>query len=98
APPPDGGKFARRALPELRPRPRQHPHPPIWRGVSSTGSIRECGRLGAPILMARIPLPRVPERLVLYDQGLAESRLEAAAQMRLREHTPPWRFVPIPAS
>src|SRR5262249_60016362 len=95
APPPDGGKFARRALPGRGPPPRQQPHPPIWRGVSSTGSIRECGRLGAPILMARIPLPRVPERLVLYDQGLAESRLEAAAQMRLREQAALWRFVHI---
>src|SRR5437588_12799875 len=29
------GKFYRLSLPELRPRPRQRPHPPIWRAVSS---------------------------------------------------------------
>ena len=35
--------------------------------------------------MARIPLARVPERLALYEAGLAESGLDAAAQQRLRE-------------
>src|SRR5262249_61228716 len=63
------GKFYRLSLPELRPRPRQRPHPPIWRAVSSAGSVRECGRLGAPILMARIPVPRVPERPAVYGPG-----------------------------
>ena len=50
------GKFYQLRLPELRPRPRQRPHPPIWRSASSAGSVREYGRLGAPILTARIPL------------------------------------------
>jgi len=53
--------------------------------VSSAGSVRECGRLGAPILMARLPLARVPERLALYEAGLADGGLDAAAQGRLRE-------------
>jgi len=92
------GKFYQLSLPELRPRPRQQPHPPIWRSVSSTGSVRECGRLGAPILMARIPLPRVPERLVLYDQGLADSGLDRATQTRLREQAALWRFVHVAES
>src|SRR5439155_458069 len=69
------GKFYDLSLPALRPRPRQRPHPPIWRAVSSAGSVRECGRIGAPILIARIPIARVPERLALYDAGLAESGL-----------------------
>src|SRR4029434_9900090 len=74
------GKFYRLRLPELRPRPFQRPHPPIWRAVSSAGSVRECGRLGAPIMIARIPISRVPERLALYDKGLAESRLRGGRQ------------------
>ena len=85
------GKFYQLRLPALRPRPRQRPHPPIWRAVSSAGSVRECGRLRAPILMARIPLARVPERLALYDTGLAESQHRAedeltAALRRTRHH------------
>ena len=92
------GKFYQLSLPELRPRPRQRPHPPIWRSVSSVGSVRECGRLGAPILMARIPLVRVPERLALYDEGLANSSLDATTQTRLREQAALWRFVHVAES
>jgi alkanesulfonate monooxygenase SsuD/methylene tetrahydromethanopterin reductase-like flavin-dependent oxidoreductase (luciferase family) len=92
------GRFYELSLPALRPRPRQQPHPPIWRAVSSAGSVRECGRLGAPILMARIPLARVPERLALYEAGLAESGLDAAAQRRLRDQAALWRFVHVAES
>jgi alkanesulfonate monooxygenase SsuD/methylene tetrahydromethanopterin reductase-like flavin-dependent oxidoreductase (luciferase family) len=92
------GKFYQLSLPQLRPRPRQQPHPPIWRSVSSSSSVRECGRLGAPILMARIPLARVPERLALYEAGLAESSLDAATRARLREQAALWRFVHVAES
>jgi alkanesulfonate monooxygenase SsuD/methylene tetrahydromethanopterin reductase-like flavin-dependent oxidoreductase (luciferase family) len=89
------GKFYQLRLPELRPRPHQRPHPPIWRAVSSAESVRECGRLGAPMLTARIPLARVPERLAHYEAGLAESGLDAAAQRGLREQAAVWRFVHV---
>src|SRR5262245_14327719 len=92
------GKFYQLRLPALRPRPRQAPHPPIWRAVSSSGSVRECGRLGAPILMARIPLARVPERLALYGTGLDESDLDAATREARRRQTALWRFVHVAAS
>src|SRR4030095_11214755 len=92
------GKFYRLRLPELRPRPLQRPPPPIWRAVSSAGSVRECGRLGAPIMIARIPISRVPERLALYDKGLAESGLDGARQQRLREQVALWRFVHVAQS
>jgi alkanesulfonate monooxygenase SsuD/methylene tetrahydromethanopterin reductase-like flavin-dependent oxidoreductase (luciferase family) len=92
------GKFYQLSLPALRPRPRQRPHPPIWRAVSSAGSVRECGRLGVPILMARVPLARVPERLALYEAGLAESGLPPAAQQRLRAQAALWRFVHVAES
>src|SRR5207247_11249425 len=78
------GKFYQLRVPTLRPQPRQRPHPPIWRSVSSAGSVRECGRRGAPIMMARIPLARVPERLALYESGLAESGLSPERQRELR--------------
>jgi alkanesulfonate monooxygenase SsuD/methylene tetrahydromethanopterin reductase-like flavin-dependent oxidoreductase (luciferase family) len=89
------GKFYQLSLPELRPRPRQRPHPPIWRAVSSAGSVRDCGRMGAPILIARIPLARVPERRALYEAGLAESGLDAGMQATLREQAALWRFVHV---
>ena len=92
------GKFYQLQLPELRPRPRQRPHPPIWRATSSAGALRECGRLGAPILLARIPLARVPERLALYEAGLAESGLDDASRARLRAQTALWRFVHVAES
>jgi len=92
------GKFYQLSLPALRPRPRQQPYPPIWRAVSSAGSVRECGRLGAPILMARVPLARVPERLALYAAGLGESPLDEHAQRRLREQAALWRFVHVAES
>jgi alkanesulfonate monooxygenase SsuD/methylene tetrahydromethanopterin reductase-like flavin-dependent oxidoreductase (luciferase family) len=92
------GKFYRLSLPELRPRPLQRPYPPVWRAVSSGGSVRECGRLGAPIMMARIPLSRVPERLALYEAGLAESGLGRERQRELREQAALWRFVHVAES
>src|SRR2546425_305130 len=81
-----------------RRRPPTRPPPPIWRAVSSAGSVRECGRIGAPILIARIPIARVPERLALYDAGLAESGLDGAAQQQLREKAAVWRFVHLAES
>ncbi len=92
------GKFYQLSLPELRPRPRQRPHPPIWRSVSSAGSVRECGRLGVPIMTARIPLARASEQLALYEAGLAESGLDGATQRRLREQAAVWRFVHVAES
>src|SRR5256885_9377039 len=88
------GKFYDLSLPELRPRPRQRPYPPIWRAASSAGSVRECGRIGAPILIARIPIARVPERMALYEAGLAESGLDEAARRSLREKAAVWRGGP----
>jgi alkanesulfonate monooxygenase SsuD/methylene tetrahydromethanopterin reductase-like flavin-dependent oxidoreductase (luciferase family) len=92
------GKFYQLRLPALRPRPYQRPYPPIWRSVSSGGSLRECGRAGAPIMMARIALARVPERLALYEAGLAESGLDPARRAERREQAALWRFVHVAES
>ena len=89
------GKFYQLSLPALRPQPRQRPHPPIWRAASSAGSVRDCGRMGAPILIARIPIARVPERMALYAAGLAESGLDEATQRNLREQAAVWRWVHV---
>ena len=63
------GKFHKVHVPELRPRPVQQPGPPLWRSVISPGSFTECGRLGVPILTARLPVERIKERWALYEAG-----------------------------
>src|ERR1700737_2369214 len=65
------GKFFQASFPALRPRVYQRPHPPIWRSVVTPASFAECGRQGVPILTSRIPLAIIPERLRLYEEGLA---------------------------
>jgi alkanesulfonate monooxygenase SsuD/methylene tetrahydromethanopterin reductase-like flavin-dependent oxidoreductase (luciferase family) len=92
------GKYYDLSLPALRPRPMQRPHPPIWRAVSSAANVQECGRRGFPIMTARIPLERVPERLALYDAGLAESGLDEATKRSLRECAAVWRWVHVAES
>jgi len=57
-------------VPQLRPRPVQRPHLPLWRGVISPSSFSECGRLSVPILTARLPVARIKERWAAYEAGL----------------------------
>ncbi len=54
--------------------------------------------MGVPILIARIPIARVPERMALYEAGLGESELDAAAQRTLREKAAVWRWVHVAES
>ena len=91
------GKFYQLSLPALVP--ARASAPTRRSGARSlAGSVRECGRLGAPILMARIPIARVPERLALYATGLEESGLDPATRQRLREQAALWRFVHVAES
>jgi alkanesulfonate monooxygenase SsuD/methylene tetrahydromethanopterin reductase-like flavin-dependent oxidoreductase (luciferase family) len=87
------GKYFQVRLPALRPRTYQRPHPPIWRSVVTPRSFLECGRLGAPILTARVPLDRLPERLQLYEDGLIEGGHPATDRERLRRDVAVWRHV-----
>ena len=87
------GKYFQLSLPELRPRPYQRPHPPLWRSVVTPPSFLECGRLGVPIMTPRIPLERIPERLALYDRGLSEGGHDTQTRARLRALVAIWRHV-----
>jgi alkanesulfonate monooxygenase SsuD/methylene tetrahydromethanopterin reductase-like flavin-dependent oxidoreductase (luciferase family) len=87
------GKYFQASFPELRPRPVQRPHPPIWRSVVSPPSFKQYGRLGAPIMTSRVPLDRIPERLAMYEEGLVEGGFDAAARERLRGQVAVWRHV-----
>jgi len=92
------GKFFQARLPALRPRVRQHPHPPIWRSAVTAGSFTEYGRLGAPVLTARVPLERLPERLRLYAEGLAAGGHPPAVQEARRRDLALWRHVHVAES
>jgi alkanesulfonate monooxygenase SsuD/methylene tetrahydromethanopterin reductase-like flavin-dependent oxidoreductase (luciferase family) len=92
------GKYFRLKVPELRPRPVQQPGPPIWRSVISPASFTECGRLGIPILTARLPVERIKERWELYEAGLAEGRHDARTRERLRDQNALWRNVYVAES
>jgi alkanesulfonate monooxygenase SsuD/methylene tetrahydromethanopterin reductase-like flavin-dependent oxidoreductase (luciferase family) len=89
------GKFYQVSLPELRPKPRQRPHPPLWRSVVAPTSFREYGRLGAPILTPRIALARIPELLRQYDAGLEDGGHDPATRERLRRAVAIWRYVHV---
>ena len=82
------GKYFNLRVPELRPRPVQQPGPPIWRSVISPASFMECGRLGIPILTARLPVERIKERWALYAAGLAEGGHDETTRERLLELRP----------
>jgi alkanesulfonate monooxygenase SsuD/methylene tetrahydromethanopterin reductase-like flavin-dependent oxidoreductase (luciferase family) len=87
------GTYFNLRVPELRPRPVQQPGPPIWRSVISPGSFTECGRLGIPILTARLPVERIKERWALYEAGLLEGGHDAATRERLLAQAALWRNV-----
>ena len=92
------GKYFNLRVPELRPRPVQQPGPPIWRSVISPASFTECGRLGIPILTARLPVERIKERWALYAAGLAEGGHDAATRERLLAQAALWRNVYVAES
>jgi alkanesulfonate monooxygenase SsuD/methylene tetrahydromethanopterin reductase-like flavin-dependent oxidoreductase (luciferase family) len=92
------GRFHRVHVPALRPKPVQQPGPPLWRSVISPASFEECGRLGLPILTARLPVAKISERWALYDKGLQAGGHDAAARRRLLGQSALWRNVYVAES
>jgi alkanesulfonate monooxygenase SsuD/methylene tetrahydromethanopterin reductase-like flavin-dependent oxidoreductase (luciferase family) len=87
------GKYFNLRVPQLRPKPVQQPGPPIWRSVISPGSFTECGRLGIPILTARLPVDRIRDRWKLYEAGLVEGGHDDRTRARLLAQAALWRNV-----
>jgi alkanesulfonate monooxygenase SsuD/methylene tetrahydromethanopterin reductase-like flavin-dependent oxidoreductase (luciferase family) len=87
------GKFHKVHIPALRPKPVQLPGPPLWRSVISPGSFRECGKLGVPILTARLPVPRIKERWAAYAEGIDEGGHDEKTRSRLLAQSALWRNV-----
>jgi alkanesulfonate monooxygenase SsuD/methylene tetrahydromethanopterin reductase-like flavin-dependent oxidoreductase (luciferase family) len=92
------GKFFSVGLPSIRPRPVQKPHPPIWRSVIAPQSLVECGREGIPVMMSRVPVARIPERLARYEEGLEAGGHDAATRRRLLGEASVWRFLYVAES
>ena len=92
------GRFHRVQVPALRPKPVQQPGPPLWRSVISPASFEECGRLGLPILTARLPVARIRERWTLYDKGLQAGGHAEATRQRLLGRSALWRNVYVAES
>ena len=87
------GKFTKVHIPAIRPKPVQQPGPPLWRSVISPGSFAECGRLGVPILTARLPVARIKERWATYAAGIDAGGHDAAKKARLLAQSALWRNV-----
>jgi alkanesulfonate monooxygenase SsuD/methylene tetrahydromethanopterin reductase-like flavin-dependent oxidoreductase (luciferase family) len=92
------GRFHKVHIPAIRPRPVQQPGPPLWRSVISPGSFKECGRLGVPILTARLPVSRLKERWATYAQGIAEGGHDEQTSERLLAQSALWRNVYVAES
>jgi alkanesulfonate monooxygenase SsuD/methylene tetrahydromethanopterin reductase-like flavin-dependent oxidoreductase (luciferase family) len=91
------GKFHKVKVPAIRPKPVQ-PRPPLWRSVISPGSFTECGKLGIPILTARLPVPRIRERWALYEAGLKAGGHDETTRARLLAQSALWRNVYVAES
>lgn len=87
------GKYFKVSVPELRPAPVQRPHPPLWRSAISPSSFGECGRLGLPVLTARLPVDKIAERWALYRAGMDAGGLDADRQADLLARSGVWRNV-----
>jgi len=92
------GRFHKVHIPAIRPKPIQQPGPPLWRSVISPGSFKECGRLGVPILTARLPVERIKERWATYEAGIAEGGHDEHTRARLLSRSALWRNVYVAES
>src|SRR6478735_7316023 len=92
------GRFNKVNVPELRSKPVQQPGPPLWRSVISPGSFTDCGRLGVPILTARLPVERIKERWATYEAGIAEGGHDERTRTRLLTQSALWRNVYVAES
>src|SRR6185436_15880982 len=92
------GKFHKIHIPAIRPKPVQQPGPPLWRSVISPGSFKDCGRLGVPILTARLPVERIKERWATYEAGIDEGGHDERTRARLLAQSALWRNVYVAES
>ena len=59
----------------------------------SPTSFTECGRLGVPILAARLSLENIAERWKLYEEGLEKGGLDPETRRKRLQQAAVWRNV-----
>src|SRR6185437_15571014 len=67
----------------------------LWRSVISPSSFAECGRLGVPILTARLPVARIRERWAAYASAIETGGHDSATRARLLAQSALWRNVHV---
>ncbi len=68
------------------------------RSVISPGSFKECGKLGMPILTARLPVERIKERWATYAAGIDEGGHDEQTRATLLARSALWRNVYVAES
>ena len=70
------------------PKPRQHPHPPLWFGEAAPGGLAACARYGQGWNSTPVPLPELRRRLALLEaacrvagRNMAEIELSLETQV-----------------
>jgi alkanesulfonate monooxygenase SsuD/methylene tetrahydromethanopterin reductase-like flavin-dependent oxidoreductase (luciferase family) len=66
--------------------------------VISPGSFTECGKLGVPILTARLPVQRIKERWATYAEGIDAGGHDEKTKARLLAQSALWRNVYVAES
>lgn len=81
------GQFWKVALPILRPRPYQKPHPPLVRGCLSEESLVEMGKIGRPVMIPIQPVDILRSRLQLYKDTMLEAGIGETEVERVLDET-----------
>ncbi len=76
---------------EVLPKPKQHPHPPSWVGVSSEGSIRWAGQQGYGLMLG----PHSHYSDVAYKREMYRQELEAHGHAIEGREIPMTRFLAV---
>lgn len=91
------GAFHKVKVPAIRPKPIQS-KPPLWRSVISPSSFEQCGKLGLPILTARLAVPKLKERWAIYEKSLRAGGHDEATRNDLLTRSALWRNVYVAES
>jgi alkanesulfonate monooxygenase SsuD/methylene tetrahydromethanopterin reductase-like flavin-dependent oxidoreductase (luciferase family) len=81
------GRFHSAERLHVRPRPAQHPHPPLFVAANSADSVRSAARLGLPTLSSYfVPVEELVRRQAIYrEEALAAGRSTAEIEQLERQ-------------
>jgi probable F420-dependent oxidoreductase len=80
------GRFFRLPPLPIRPKPVQHPHPPIWYGVSGPNSLRRAAARRAVLVASpRHGIAELKEHYRIYEEAAAETGFDVVERPVIRE-------------